>query len=108
MQFLFVRLLFLPQELFGHLLNKPGNGPAVCRGQKTANTICRLFMGELAWEGTTVQCDTARCFFFWTHNPKGPATLLLLFMQPVYLFTYSKDVQNQVHWAGKGRIVQRD
>lgn len=91
MQLPFVRLLFLPQDLFGHLLNKPGNWLAVCRGQKTADMICRLLMGELAWEGTTVQCDTARCFF-WTHNPKGPATLLLLFMQPVYLFTYSKDV----------------
>jgi hypothetical protein len=92
LQLPFVRLLFLPQDFFGHLLNKPGNWLAVFRGQKTANMICTLLMGELAWEVTTVQCDTARCFFFWTRNPKGPATLLLLCMQPVYLFTYSKDV----------------
>lgn len=75
LQFPFVMLLFLPQDLLGHLLNKPGNRLAVYRGKKMADMICRLFMGELAWEGTTVRCDMAGCFFFWTHNPTSPATV---------------------------------
>lgn len=43
------------------------------------------------------------------HNPTGPATLLLLYlMEPVYLFTYSEEAQNQVKQAGKGSVVQCD
>lgn len=74
-----------------------------------ATMVCRPLRGELAQESTVVQCATSGRFLPWTHNPTGPATLLLLYlMEPVYLFTSSEEAQNQVHQAGKDPVVQCD
>lgn len=92
-----------------HFLNRLRSWLATCRRQKMATMVCGPLRGKLAWESTEVQCDTSGRFLPWTHNPTGPATLLLLnLMEPVYLFTSSEEAQNQVHQTGKDPVGQCD
>jgi hypothetical protein len=69
--------------------------------------ICRSFRDDLAYKGTM----HGPVYYTWMHPFLDPQSncsailLLLHLMKAVYLFTYSKEAQNQVHQAGKGPIV---